>query len=362
MSQQIKTSLKPAHTLKVIHYAQLKFSAILALSEPEFAKLIEEIEKDPIFQKLMHPSDFGLKVILRRPFPHSKLSKRFYELKDGILQNSTGLDVEKLLNQQQEVLKLIKKIGQEKFEKYFLYREESASGESIAKWCEISLEEVLSIQSFILTFSIHSQIFNPSSLPPQGRIAYTPIAQIELDNNKDLVISYLFPHLASGRYIINRERLEEIKRFFAPEERKVLAELLKKIEWVNLKQGTLQRILSDLILRQEAFLRSGETVKLLSFPQRSAAKAIGVAPSTVSRAIFGRSVILPWGEEKALGDLFVSRKEAIQKRLKEILNSELKPDRKLSGEKLRKLLETRYRMKIPLRTVNFYRREIRHEK
>lgn len=359
MPLEIKPSVKPTQNLRTTLYAQLRFSAVLGLSESEFAKLIQEIENDPVFQKLLYPPDSGTKAILKKSFPHSKLSQSFYELKEDVSLDRRSFDVQSLLLKHREVVALIRKIGEKNFEKYFFYKDGLESVKTIMDFCGLSEGEVKRIQSFLTEFSINSEFFYSSSLPLNSQIHYTPIAKIEIEKNGELVIAYLSPHLACGRYILNQERFQTIKKIMDAEEKKSAAQLIKKMEWVNLRKDTLQRILQEAILRQEYYFRTGKIEKILPFSQRSAARIIGVAPSTICRAILGKSVILPWGKETALKDLFVSQKQVVQKHLTEILNEHcLQQKPKLNDEQLAKILMNRCHFTVSRRSVNLYRREI----
>src|SRR3989338_7704164 len=97
MLPQVKMTAKPSHNLRVNLSARLKFSEILSLPETEFAKLIGEIENDPIFQKLIYPQDAGPKAVFRKRFPHSRLNQNFYELNEEISPSNQGVDVQTLM-------------------------------------------------------------------------------------------------------------------------------------------------------------------------------------------------------------------------------------------------------------------------
>lgn len=359
MSPEIKATIQPSAALRGKLYARLKFSAILNLPESDFAKLIEEIENSPLFQKLVYPPDAGPRAILRKPFPHSKLSQSFYEVREELTAGTQSVDVQNLILKHQKILSVVKKIGQKNFEHYFLYGDRAGSVESLAKSCGLTEEQVREIRSFVLEFSIYSELFQPSSLASLGQIHYTPIAKIEIDREGELTISYLSPHLAAGRYILNRERLESLKITMNGRERRTLSELIRKIEWVNLRRASLQKILAEIILRQEPYLRTGEMERLLPMPQRQVAQTIGVAPSTVSRAIYSKSAILPWGEEKTLKDFFVHKKKMVRERLSEIMSDSIRSrNGKLTDAKLRDLLMQRFKIKVSRRSVNLYRKEV----
>lgn len=361
MESSIKTSLQAKPKLQNKLIARLKFSEILNLPEPDFAKMIAEIEKDPVFLQLLYPKDSSPRAVFRKRFSHTRISQNFYEINEEIKSGDKAVDVERLLENHRGVQELIQKIGKKSFENYFLYRESPYAPEKIAKICNLNLEEVGRIQSFILEFSIHSEFFCPSTLPQESH-HYTPIAKIEIEKNGEFFVSYLSPHLARGRYVINRERVLELRKKMNLKDKKSIAELLKKLEWINLRQDTLQKIFKEIMETQEFYFSTQDSSKLLSLTQREMARRIGVAPSTISRAVCWKTIFLPWGEEKPLTELFLNRKKVALCHLEKLLNELLvEPKKKISDNFLKEMLMKRHRVKISRRTVNLYRREMREK-
>lgn len=356
MAQEIRPSLSPKTVLKGQLIYRLNFATLLSLPESEFARMIAEIEKDPFVQNLLYPKDPGLKILSKKRFPNSRLSSSFYEIDERVQASAASVDVQTLLSRHKGLVDLILRIGRDKFEKHFLYREGPETVEEAAEQCGITLKEAEDIQALLLDLSIQSEFFHPTSLPAEGTLRYTVVARIEQEHGK-VVISYLSPHLAGGRYMISRERLDALKKTLTREDRKKLKEVLEKVEWINLRQDTLQKILSILVLRQNTYLRSGEPKSRVPISQRSVSKDLKVAPSTVSRSLSAKSVLLPWGEEKPLKDLFLSRKDAAERWVSELLEQMPPEEReKMSDARLRERLFRKYKLKASRRSVNLYRR------
>ncbi|MBI2119187.1 MAG: hypothetical protein HYT97_06130 [Elusimicrobia bacterium] len=359
MESNIKISLRPKTKLQNKLIARLKFSEILHLPEPAFAKLIAEIEKDPVFLQLTFPKDSGPRAVFRKRFPHTRIHQNFYEINEEIKSGDKAVDVERLLGNHKGVQELIQRIGKNSFENYFLYRESAYAPEEISKILNLNLEEVDRIQNFLLEFSIHSEFFCPTTLPQEPH-HYTPIAKIEIEKNGEFFVSYLSPHLAAGRYVINRERLSELRKKMDLKDRKSMPELLKKLEWINLRQDTLQKIFKEILERQSLYFTAQDSSKLLSLTQRETARRIGVAPSTVSRAVSNKTIFLPWGEEKPLTEFFLNRKKAALLFLQKLINEfKVEPKKKISDNFLKEILNKRYRLKISRRTINLYRHELK---
>ncbi len=362
MAQEIRTSLSPKALLKGRLLYRLNFAAVLNTPESEFAKLIADLEQDPFVQKLFHPKDQSLKIISRKRYPNTRLSSSFYEIDEGRVIDSSGtVDVQSLLSRRKGLAELILKIGRENFEKYFLYRDEALSPEDISRACGITADQTKEIISLLLDLSIHSEFFHPSTIAPEGALHYTVIARIDLENDRP-VISYLSPHLAGGRYMVNRDRLTGLKKTLTPDEKKKLKDVLSKIDWINLRQDTMQKIVSAWVLRQEGYLRSGAPEAQLPFTQRNLSAQLKLAPSTISRALFGKSVILPWNQEKPLKDLFMNKRSSAIRWVSEILESLPEPERKsISDSQLKDLLQQRHKLKASRRSVNLYRRAAQNQ-
>lgn len=354
---EIRTKLTPKTALKSQLLTHIRFSDLMELPESDFAKLVVEIEGDPLFQKLFYTPDRETKIISRKRLPNTRLSSSLLEFKEEISAGKENVDVESLLKKHKGIVSLVQKIGQKNFEDYFLYGTAEKSIEEIASVCGITFQEAKEIQSMLLDLSIHAEFFNPSTMTGGG-IHYTPIAKIEIGEDHHFIFSFFSPHLAFGPYLIDNEKLKSVKKFLDPDERKILPNLLAKIEWVNLRQNTNHKILTEIVHAEENYLKTRDMEKMTPISQRELAKRIGVAPSTVSRAIFGKSLIMPWGEEKSLKELFINRKEWVEKLLGKILDK----NKESTDLELKNLFEKRYGIKIARRTMNQYRNDIMTEK
>lgn len=357
MARDIRPSLRTKVNLKAQLIARLRFSHVLTLSEKEFAKMISEIESDPLFQKLIYPKDSGLKAVFKRRVPHQRMSQSFFDVKEEISAGSEGVDVEKILAQHKGVVDLIRRIGQDLFEKHFLYKEGAESIESIAQTCGISAADVVQVQNAVTQLSVHSEFFNPSTLPAEGGLRYAMVARIDPDEHGSFWISFTAPHLAAGRYVINPERVEALKKFLDASEKKSVTNLLQKLELINLRQDTLQKMLQEILTRQSAYLQSNDPKRRMPLTQREMATYLGVAPSTICRSLYGKSVVAPWGQELPLKDFFVNKKTAAEEWVRQILDemSDEKKDQ-LSDNDLREILIRRFHLRASRRSVNLYRR------
>ncbi len=301
---------------------RMELANLLQLSEDEFQRLILEIEKSPLFIRLYQKEG----IIRRQRFPRTDISSHFLELKEELVADKGSLDVESLLQSRDDILRHIRKIGPEKFKRYFLYPELGLSKEEIARDCDLALGDVEMINSLVDELSIMSEFYHPSALSTPG-LHYSKVASLER-GPEGFIIGYFSPSLAQGRYHIDYERWQELNRggTFSPSEAREINKLLRKLELINSRKDTVYHILEQIVEKQALYLESGDVRALLPFTQKELAHRIGVAPSSVSRAIRGRSVDTPW-EEMPLKDFFPRPKRFRKELVKQILAQESLPDK-----------------------------------
>ncbi|HEX6776843.1 MAG TPA: hypothetical protein VF099_01510 [Ktedonobacterales bacterium] len=116
---------------------------------------------------------------------------------------------------------------------------------------------------------------------------------------------------------------------------------------------TLGRITQHLVNYQQAFLEQGYGA-LRPLTRAQVATALGVHPSTVSRAMADKYVLLP-DKRVAPFSIFFEANLPIKEALKEILTQETKP---LSDQRLTKVLAARGHQ-VARRTLTKYRAELR---
>jgi hypothetical protein len=360
MTQRPGLKLTPGADLRLRGQllARVQAANLLKLSEPDMARMIREIESDPLFRKLVHPPEPGWKVLRFSPHPRTRFSSGFYELDEGALAAKAPPDVARLLEESRGLRAKIKKLGAEAFERYFLRAEEAASPAEISRELGLEEEDVRRIQDFLLSFSVHAEFFAPSAKAgPSRRVVR--LARVELTPEGEAALEFLSPHLARGRYDIHYERLEALTRLpsLGKEEKRRLRALVRRLELVNWRQNALHRVLDLLCYTQRQFFATRDTLRRQLMTQRQMARRLSVAPSTVSRAIQGRSLVLPWGEEVLLEDLFCSRKTLCLDALDALEAGDPDFARK-TDEQLQELLRRDIGLAVPRRTVNTYRRQI----
>ena len=164
------------------------------------------------------------------------------------------------------------------------------------------------------------------------------------------------PYWARGRYQIRYDLLERWKsggKLEGPELKR-LPHLLKRLETMNLRQNTIYRIMESVTKLQADFLKSGKEESKRPISLRLLARRLDLAPSTVSRALSGRNVILPWGRQAHLIELLPGRRRV----LREVLGLWLAGGAATTDAELAERLRVERGIRISRRTVNAVRHEL----
>ena len=344
-------SLQTRQEFKLI--ARVEQANLLEMPEKEFSKLISQIENSPLFRRIHQEK----KLIRYQRYPGTGVSSSVYQLNEDIAADMGTFDVESLLLNKEDIVRQVQKIGLENFKRYFLYPELEVSLEEIARECNLEPSEVGEINSLVDEFSILSEFYHPSALSSAHGICYSKVASVE-KGPEGFVIGYFSPSLARGRYSIDYERFEELREggAFGGPEVKEIRQLFSRLELINSRKDTMTRILQEIVEKQALYFQCGDLKALLPVSQRELAKRIGVVPSSISRAIRGRSVETPWGEEKALKDFFPRPRRFKKELVRRLLETE---EELLSDEAIRAKLEHEFGVSISRRSVASLRKELR---
>ncbi len=327
-------------------------SDLLEMSEDEFHRLIAETEQSPLFKKLYQKE----KLICYQRFPRTDISSNFYQLKEETTADKGSPDVESLLLNKGHLVNQIQKLGLEKFKRYFLFPESGMTIEEIAMGCDLDVSEVQKINSLIDEFSVLTEFSQPYNAASDG-IHYSKVASIEKDA-KGFTIGYLSVHLARGRYSVDYESFEKLKATgaFNEAEIKESRQLFKKLELINSRKDTMTQILQNIVDKQALYLESGDSKSLLPFSQKELAERIGLARSSVSRAIRDKSIGTPWGTEIPLRQFFPRPRRFRKELLRQILETN---NGLTSDEAIRSKLWEEFGVAISRRSVADLRKELK---
>lgn len=356
---QLRQTQRADVRMKAQLLARVQTVQLLRMSEPQIAELVREIESDPLFQRLLYPAQREWKVVRFQPHPRTRLSGSFYEMDERTMPAGAPADVAGLFDERKEVVALIERMGRETFEKHFLRAEEALSPDALAQTLSISPADVKRVQDFLLAYSVRSEFFDPSqrSTDASQQKRVVRLARLSTDDAGEVQFELASPHLARGRYDIQYDKLQSLSAGdgMTPEQKRHLKAFIRRLELVNWRQNTLFRIVDLLCHGQRGYLKDQDTLKRSPITQRQMSRKLSVAPSTVNRAIQDRSLVMPWGEEVLLEELFCSRKDLCVEALERI-ELEDKNFSRLADHQLQARLKELVGVSVPRRTLNTYRR------
>ncbi|MDE2313188.1 MAG: hypothetical protein KGL04_03320 [Elusimicrobia bacterium] len=332
---------------------RMRMAAWLEMPEKEFAREIQNIERNPLFLKLHFGEAQYPGVIRRQRWPRADFSGGFYEINEKVTAGrGERVRVEELLEQGPDLMPKIRKMGQEAFERYFLYAEEALPLEEIARRTGLSMEEIGRINELLLKIGAEAEFAAPEKTPDRRQSC---LARVYIEEDEPR-FEFFSPYWARGLYHIRYDLLERWKesgRLKGAELRK-LPRFLKRLETVNLRQSTMFRVLESLSRLQSDFIFSKRPEAKRPISLRMLSRRLDLAPSTVSRAAAGRSVLMPWGEEVQLIELMPGRRRVVR----DILSVWIKENPKQTDSALAERLKLEYGIKIARRTVNAARGQI----
>lgn len=316
---------------------RLKAVQYLSMGEPELARLIFRLEADPLFA--------SLRPFLRRgPAPGGS----FYPLceTDG---RGTELPADIGWEAHEREIALIRRAGQRAFEKYFLHGDLAFSEEETASATGLTPAEVRRVKAFVFAVSLQER--PAAARAPASAARPSCLAKVVMAGGVPRLL-WLLPQYARGRYEVDRPGLEKFMSSLAAAERGPLRRLLGAVELINMRQGTVRRLVELAVRSQRGFLSGGGELSLAPFTPSAAARKLAVHPSTVGRALHGRSLALEDGREFPLEAFFPNRRSLAVLAVRGLL--EERPH--ATDEELRRALESRFGLRLSRRTVN----ECRH--
>lgn len=333
-------------------FLRIEQANVLEISEDEFQRLIISLKNNPLFKRL-HERD---RIIRYQPLPRSDLSRSFYEVKEEIIMASPGsFDVESLISGKTQLIGKIKDLGLDKFKKYFLYPEAGVTEEEIAHQCQLDVAEVQKINELIDELSVAAEFYDTTAIP-EGRVYYSKVASVE-ETPDGFIIAYFSPTQVRGKFVVDYEKFERLLKagVFNKAEIKETRQLFRKLELINNRKDALHRVLLGIGETQALFLKSGDPKALLPFTQKELAAKTGLAGSSISRAISGKSIDTPFGEIP-LKDFFPHPKKFRKELLKQLLEKEKKP---ISDRAIKVKLKEDFGVSLSRRTIASLRKELR---
>jgi hypothetical protein len=354
-------NVSPKVMQRTVLLGRVKMAQAIKLPESEWAKLLSDVEKDPLFQELVTAKPSGQSVIRYKRFGRSSLSGQFYEMQDTNVVGGSGVSTETLLDQKRHLVALIQKIGQPNFEKHFLYREEGETLDNVSRTCGLTLDEAKQLQEFVVSMSVQAEFYHPSHLASPEMARPMLIGKIVQNPDRTFSISYFSPHLARGMYEVNHAALRRWQkdRKLDRTEAARLRKFVGLLELSNLKQGAFSRVIDLILEEQKEYLLTRDETKLAPISLRHVARTLQFAPSTISRVMGLKSVLTPWDHEVPLSHFMPGQRRVVLSILEKTLTSE---HNHLTDAALSKKIADQYGVNVSRRTITACRHVLLKDK
>jgi hypothetical protein len=307
---------------RTVLVGRVKMAQAIKMPESEWARLISDVERDSLFQELLDARAEGKRIIKFKRFARTQLAGQFYDGQDqDVVGAGGGEGMESMLDKRKDLLELIQKIGQEKFERYFMYREGGETTANIAADCGVTIEQAKSLEDFIVEMSVQAEFYHPSTLNSAVTVKPTMVGQIIRNDDGNFSIAFFSPHLARGMYDIDRgalQRWQKTKKLDRASSAR-LRRYVGLLELANMKQGAFWRVIDHLLKVQKTYFETKDLSKMSAVSLRKVAKELQFAPSTLSRVFASKSVMMPWGHEMLILDLMPGQRRVVLEILDRIL-------------------------------------------
>ena len=360
--------VKTSQVLRQKQIGRIKLGQLFSLPEPEFRKLIKELENDSLFKELVSK----WKVVSYRKFSGIR-APLTVELKDGLILSSDTFDLQGLLYQNPKIVPLLQKIGQligeDRFNKLL---HGGISVRQIERECRLTPKQTEIFKDFLNRFELEKLTSGDSvsstteSIPSRSARTFK-IASIEREGDELVIYPHLKEdYLVKGKYSINYERYEQLyrKRNLAPERLNQISKIFKMLNLVNRRTTTIYQIIYYIKETQSDYLYSGDPGRLRSLTRRELARRIGVHPSSITRVMADKSISTPQRKELPLKFFFPSQKEITKSYLKDIIDQEKALleihilRHPYSDELIKDKLYQNYHISVSRRAVAKYRKEL----
>ncbi|OGR60068.1 MAG: hypothetical protein A2X36_06480 [Elusimicrobia bacterium GWA2_69_24] len=335
--------MRPGISLKVrtAVYGRMQLARLLEMREEDFARLLSGLEADPLFPKLVSAG-----AVAPAPVPQDRFTARRFAGRE-LRQNAEGIG--DLLDGQSEMVKLMRRIGAERFEECFI-KDRGLTDAERARLCGIKETEALALRELLDRAYIRAEF--EGAPPPVPAAVYSTVAGIVLEGGTPR-LKYFNRDAWKTRYRFDAPRLEAFVSALPAPEREKARRLVARLEFAQQRRTTLLKVLEAVLQAQAAYLSSGDPALLQALTQREVSAAVGCDPSVLNRLISNKAVELPWGTEAPLRTFFPSAKSLTKSRVADAARRH--PE--LSDEKLRELLSREFRIELSRRSVAQYRQD-----
>jgi hypothetical protein len=352
----MKMNLRPALRQRMSHWMARQQALLLEASEPQFARIVHDLEMDPLFRKLAFAHSLENRAIrLHRPW-RASCSPAFLELKEDLVagRGDAAPDVESWVAENRGIVLLIRQIPPDLFRECFLEGKPLPAAD-IAARCGLDLSCTVAVMEFVNLLAMSEPAPADVAAPADDRKVCRVIADV-IREGSGFEIRFATPHWSRGLYEIDYTKISALRRrgVLTDQENDRLRALVQSLEILNQRKSSLFRVLEGILESQRAYFETDGKTALRPQRQKDLAATLGLHASLVSRALGGRSLRAPWGEEIPLKDFFPleRRSSSLQNRLRRILLEKGKP---LGDRQIALRLARDYGEKVAPRTVARYR-------
>ena len=329
---------------------RVRFAQLSALGGENYPELLRETESSHLFLELRNA-----RIIRYESYRGFEKCFRYRPLERDIPSRYQA-DVEGFLEGREDIIRLIKKMGQGRFKDYFLSGNYFGE-EELCAGCGLSPGEARAVIEFVDKLFVQNRF----ACPPSGlnanelKAEYYRVGRISGERGKYVFEFYSLDDWRR-RYRIDYENLNKFKGGLETESgKRELDELVSTLEMINKRKRLLHNIISYIMTFQSGYLETGLYYRLKPLTIRKLAARLNVCPSNVCRIIRGKTVDLPRGEEKEMKFFFPNRKKVVTEYMRSIDNAGV------PARKLKEAVKNDLGLDIPPRTVNYYREKIDNE-
>lgn len=317
----------------------IKLARLLELPEEDFGDRVRELEADVLFRRLLHA-----KVISVQPYAGAGFTSRRF---GGWGLSAAGDGVPAALDGRGDLAQLLQRVGQKRFEEYFL-RDGGYKDDERARLCRISKEDAGRLRELVNTLYVQAE-FDSSSVVTAPPKTYSAVAGVLVEGGGP-GLAFFNRQIWKGRYQVDEEKSRRMLEALPAVEARRLARFLRDLGLLERRKSTLYRVLEVLIDAQAAFFLSGDPGKRRAMTQRELADKLDVTPSVLNRLISNKSVQLPWGLEVPMKTLLPSRKALIRDHLHDLVRES--PD--ATVEALRRKIDRLYGVDLSRQSIQQY--------
>jgi hypothetical protein len=325
----------------------------LQLDAASFKELLRRVEADSLFRRLLDAGLPGGSLVKRRAF--SRMRNRLKAASadmERVSAGTSGFDLGRTLADHAEGVDVLRRLGVDRSQA-LLGMEDQAERKRCLKAWGIGEEESGLLQALLEHVSVFGAMAALDDLAPLPVASCALVAQFEPGPDGGFVIAPLVSYFRTERYVIEYGRITEARRtgLFTEAEARRLPALLGEVEAINFRGDTLHKILCGVADAHAQFLRGGREADIAPLTQLDLAQSIGTHPSAVCRIVAGRSVLTPWGEERALSAFFPGRRKRNTRAVAAVLSEEPR----LSDREVAQRLRERFGLRISRRSAALYR-------